>query len=88
MNTKQIYRVDRYTSPETDSIRTSVISKQFEDKNLGLEFHSASEAGIRVQLEGHDAVNVGVVRLGFYGQGSDEILAALTAFIAVTREKI
>ncbi len=88
MNTKQLYRVDRYTSPETDSIATTVISKPFDGKKLGLEFHSASEAGIRIQVEGLDAVNVGVIRLGFYEQGAAEVLEALKAFVAVTNERI
>ena len=88
MNTKQLYRTDRYTSPETDSIATTIISKPFDGKKLGLEFHSASEAGIRVQVEGLEAVKVGVVRLGFYDQQATEVLAALTAFVAVTKEKI
>ena len=85
---KKLYRTDRHTSPETGSIATTIISKPYEGKKLGLEFHSASEAGIRVQVEGLDAVNVGVIRLGFYEQGAAEVLEALKAFVAVTKEKI
>ena len=85
---KKLYRTDRYTGPETDSIATTIISKPYESKKLGLEFHSASEAGIRIQVEGLDAVNVGVIRLGFYEQGAAEVLEALKAFVAVTKEKI
>jgi hypothetical protein len=45
---EQKYRIDDYRSPEEDSIITSITSKQFEDKKLGIEFQSANEAGIRL----------------------------------------
>lgn len=82
------YRIDDYRSPEEGLIITSITSKQFEDKKLGIEFQSANEAGIRLQVEGHEAVSVGLVRLGFYEQGAAEVLAALQAFIEVVTRKI
>ena len=82
------YRIDDYRSPEEGSIITSFTSKQHEDKKLGIEFQSANEAGIRFQVEGHEAVSVGLVRLGFYEQGAAEVLAALQAFVDVVKRKI
>jgi hypothetical protein len=82
------YRVDDYRSPEEGSIITSITSKQFEDKNLGIEFQSANEAGIRLQIDGHEPISAGLVRLGFYGQGAAGVLAALQAFIEVVKRKV
>lgn len=44
------YRIDDYRSPDEGSIITSITSKQHDDKALGIEFVSASDSGIRVQL--------------------------------------
>lgn len=85
---EQKYRIDNYSSPEEGLIITSITSKQFEDKNLGIEFHSANEAGIRLQIDGYEAVSVGLVRLGFYEQGAAEVLAAFQAFVDVVKRKI
>jgi len=82
------YRVDDYRSPEEGSIITSITSKQFEDKNLGIEFQSANEAGIRLQIDGHEPISAGLVRLGFYEQGAAEVLAALQAFVDVVLRKV
>lgn len=78
------YRVDDYRSSEEDSIITSIISQPF-NRKLGLEFQSANEAGIRLQLDGHEPIYAGSVRLGFYEQGAAEVLNALQAFVAVTK---
>ena len=85
---EQKYRIDNYSSPDEGSILTSITSKQYDDKKLGLEFQSMSEAGIRLQLEGHEPVSVGLIRLGFYEQGAAEVLAALQAFVEVVKRKI
>jgi hypothetical protein len=82
------YRIDDYRSPEEGSIITGIISKQFGDRKLGIEFQSISEAGIKLQLEGHEPVNIGLVKLGFYEQGAAEVLAALQAFVDVVNRKV
>ena len=82
------YRIDDYRSPDEGSIITSITSKQHDDKALGIEFVSASDSGIRVQLEGHVPVNVGLLRIGFYGQHAAEVLMALRGFITVCERQV
>ena len=65
---------DSYYSVPEGEINVSVIVG--EDK-LGLEFGSVTTSGIRVQLDDGGPVNVGTVRLGFYGLAAKEALASL-----------
>ena len=65
---------DSYFSAPEGEINVSVIVA--EDR-LGLEFDSATTANIRVQLDNGGPVNVGTVRLGFYGLAAKEALASL-----------
>lgn len=65
---------DSYFSCPENDLSLSIIVGQ--DK-LGLEFDSATTANIRVQLDDGGPVNVGTVRLGFYGLAAKEALTAL-----------
>jgi hypothetical protein len=65
---------DSYFSCPENDLSLSIIVGQ--DK-LGLEFDSATTANIRVQLDDGGPVNVGTVRLGFYGLAAKEALASL-----------
>ena len=65
---------DSYFSCPENDLSLSIIVGQ--DK-LGLEFDSATTANIRVQLDNGGPVNVGTVRLGFYGLAAKEALASL-----------
>jgi hypothetical protein len=65
---------DSYFSCPENDLSLSIIVGQ--DK-LGLEFDSATSCGIRVQLDDGGPVNVGTVRLGFYGLAAKEALTAL-----------
>ncbi len=65
---------DSYFSAPEGEINVSVIVA--EDK-LGLEFGSSTTANIRVQLNDERSVDVGTVRLGFYGLAAKEALTAL-----------
>jgi hypothetical protein len=85
---EQKYRIDNYSSPDEGLIMTSITSKQFDDKKLGIEFQSINETGIRLQIEGHEPISAGLVRLGFYEQGAAEVLAALQAFVDVVLRKV
>jgi hypothetical protein len=62
-----------YSVPEGDLTMSIIVGQ---DK-LGLEFDSATTANIRVQLDNGGPVNVGTVRLGFYGLAAKEALASL-----------
>ena len=65
---------DSYFSCPENDLSLSIIVGQ--DK-LGLEFGSVTTSGIRVQLDDGGPVNVGTVRLGFYGLAAKEALASL-----------
>ena len=65
---------DSYFSCPENDLSLSIIVGQ--DK-LGLEFGSATTSGIRVQLDNGGPVNVGTVRLGFYGVAAKEAVSAL-----------
>ena len=62
-----------FSCPENDLSLSIIVG---EDK-LGLEFGSVTTSGIRVQLDDGGPVNVGTVRLGFYGLAAKEALASL-----------
>ena len=71
---KLALKKDSYFScPENDLSLSIIVG---EDK-LGLEFGSVTTSGIRVQLDDGGPVNVGTVRLGFYGLAAKEALASL-----------
>ena len=67
---------DSYYSVPEGEINVSVIVAE---NKLGLEFGSVTTSGIRVQLNDERSVDVGTVRLGFYGLAAKEAVKRKTS---------